>query len=123
MDPSLLLRTSTVLLALTAVGGLVMALIRFAGRQQNPPSWLAMAHGFLAAAGLTLLAYAWWTLAISALAAWALLLFLIASGGGVVLNLAYHLKGVPLPKWLIVVHAAIAVVAFVLLAIAAWGGR
>jgi len=99
-----------------------MAVIRFSGKR-NPPSWLAMVHGFLAASGLTLLAYAWWTMTISASAAWALLLFVIAAGGGVVLNLGYHLKGVPLPKWLVIVHALIAVVAFVLLAIAAWGGR
>ena len=122
MDPIQMLRTSSVLLALAAVGGLWMAAIRFGGKP-NPPAWLAMAHGFLAAAGLTLLAYAWWTTVVAASVAWSLLLFLVAAAGGVALNLAYHLKGVPLPKWLVLVHAAIAVVAFVLLAIAAWGGR
>ncbi len=97
-----------------------MAVIRFGGKP-NPPAWLAMLHGFLAAAGLTLLAYAWATTAIPVLASVALLLLLIAAAGGVVLNLGYHLKALPLPKWLIVVHAAIAVVAFVLLLVAAWG--
>ena len=121
MEPSLMLRTSAVLFATTAVGGLAMAVVRFGGK--NPPSWLAMLHGLLAAAGLTLLAYAWFTASVPAFAALALLLFVVAALGGVVLNLGYHLEQVPLPIWLVVVHAAIAVVAFVLLALAAWGGR
>jgi len=121
MELSLILRTSATLLAITAAGGLVMAVIRFAGKP-SPPSWLAMVHGFLAAAGLTLLAYAYFTMAIPTFAAFALLLLLIAAVGGVVMNLGYHLNAVPLPKWLVVVHAAIAAIGFVLLLIAAWGG-
>lgn len=117
-----LIRTATVLLAITALGGLAMAGIRFAGRPA-PPSWLAMLHGFLAAAGLTLLAYAYFTVAVPPFAAVALLLFLIAAAGGIVMNLGYHLKAQPLPIWLVLVHAAIAVVAFLLLAFAAWGGK
>jgi len=39
-----------------------------------------------------------------------------------VMNLGYHLKELPLPIWLVLVHAAIGVVAFVLLAMAAWRG-
>jgi len=42
-------------------------------------------------------------------------LFLIAAAGGVVMNLNYHWKLLPLPKWLVVVHAAIAVLGFLLL--------
>jgi hypothetical protein len=122
MDPSLMLRTSAVLFAITAVGGLVMAAIRFGGKPA-PPSWLAMLHGLLAGAGLTLLAYAYFTATVPAFAALALLLFVIAALGGVVLNLGYHLKAAPLPIWLVLVHAAIAVVGFILLALAAWGGK
>ncbi len=122
MEPILILRTATVLLAVTALGGLAMAAIRFGGKPA-PPSWLAMLHGFLAAAGLTLLAYAYFALTVPAFAAIALLLFLIAAAGGVVMNLGYHLKAAPLPIWLVLVHAAIGVVAFVLLVLAAWGGR
>jgi len=83
---------------------------------------LAKVHGFLAAARLTLLAYAYFAMAIPALAALPLLLFVIAAAGGVVMNLAYHLKELPLPTWLVLVHAAIGLVAFVLLALAAWRG-
>ena len=57
MDLAVILRTSTVLLAIAAVGGLVMAGMRFAGNRQ-PPAGLAMLHGFLAAAAVTLLLYA-----------------------------------------------------------------
>lgn len=122
MEPALILRTSTVLMAVTALGGLAMAGIRFAGKPA-PPSWLAMLHGFLAAAGLTLLAYACFAMSVPALAATALLLFLVAAAGGVLMNLKYHLAAQPLPIWLVLVHAAIAVVAFLLLALAAWGGK
>jgi len=112
MDPSLILRTSSVLLAITAGGGLVMAAIRFGGKP-HPPSWLAMLHGFLAAAGLTLLVYAYFAMAIPAFAALALLLLLIAAAGGVLMNLGYHLKELPLRSGSCS-SRAIGVVAFVL---------
>ena len=117
-----MLRTSSVLFAITALGGVLMAAIRFSGKP-HPPSWLAMVHGLLAGAGLTLLAYAYFAATVPAFAALALLLFVVAALGGVVLNLGYHLKDMPLPIWLVVVHAVVAVVAFLLLALAAWGGK
>lgn len=121
MEPFLMLQVSTCLFGIAALGGVVMALIRFSSGN-NPPSWLAMLHGLLAAAGLTLLAYASLTMDVPGNAFLALLLFLGAALGGIVLNLAYHLKDVPLPKWLVVVHAVVAVLAFVLLYFAAFGG-
>ena len=57
MEPGSILKTATVLLALGALGGLLMAGMRFAGRP-HPPAWLAMLHGVLAAAAITLLLYA-----------------------------------------------------------------
>jgi hypothetical protein len=119
MDPASILRTSTILLAIAAVGGLVMAGIRFAGDRQPPPA-LAMLHGFLAAAAVTLLAYAAATIGLPALANGALLLFVLAAAGGVVLNLKYHWQRLPLPKWLVVVHAIAAVVGFLMLLTATW---
>ncbi|UGQ48572.1 hypothetical protein [Massilia endophytica] len=120
MEPHQILLTSTILMAITALGGIVMALIRFGGKPA-PPSWLAMLHGLLAAAGLTLLAYACATMAVPGFAWWALLLFLAAAVGGVVLNFHFHLKQIPLPIWLVLVHAVVAVLAFVCLALAAFG--
>lgn len=122
MEPASILWTSTILLAIGAAGGLVMAGIRFAGNRQPPPA-LAMLHGFLAAAAVTLLLYAAATVGLPGMALVALVLFLVAAGGGVILNLNYHWKQLPLPKWLIVVHASAAVVGFVLLLAATWGTR
>ena len=122
MEPTLILRTSTALLAIAAVGGLVMAGIRFAGDRQ-PPAALAMLHGFLAAAAVTLLLYAAATVGLPAMALGALILFLAAAGGGVILNLNYHWKQLPLPKWLVLVHAIAAVVGFVMLLAATWATR
>src|SRR4051812_5833783 len=48
------------LFAIAAGGGLVMAGVRAVG-DRNPPAWLAMLHGLLASAGLTLLLFAAFT--------------------------------------------------------------
>lgn len=119
MEPVLIMKTASGLLAIAALGGLTMAGIRFAGKPQ-PPIWLAMLHGFLSAAALTLLLYAYFTLGLPALASWALLLFLVAAAGGAFLNLNYHWKMLPLPMGLIAGHASIAVVGFALLLAATW---
>ena len=119
MEPMLSMRTAVVLLALAALGGLLMAGIRFAGKP-HPPTWLAMGHGFIAGAAVTLLVYDFFTTGLPGLAQLGLLLLLIAAAGGIVLNLCYHWKQLPLPKWLVVVHALVAVGGFVLLLIAAW---
>lgn len=120
MEAILFMKTACVLLAITALGGLVMAGMRLANRP-NPPAGLAMLHGFLAGAAVTLLLYAYFTVGLPRLAAWSLLLFLIAAVGGVVLNLNYHWKNVPLPLGLMIGHAGIAVVGFILLVVAVLG--
>ena len=119
MEPVLIMKTASVLLAITALGGLTMAGIRFAGTPQ-PPTWLAMLHGLLAGAAVTLLLYAYFTVGLPALAGWALLLFLAAAAGGAFLNLNYHWKMLPLPMGLIVGHAGAAVAGFALLLAATW---
>jgi hypothetical protein len=119
MEPMLMMRTACILLAITALGGLTMAGMRFAGKPQ-PPTWLAMVHGLLAGAAVTLLLYAYFTVGIPSIAAWALLLFLVAAAGGAFINLNYHWKQVALPIGLIVGHAAIAIVGFILLVVAVW---
>lgn len=119
MDVQTMLRTAVVLFALTALGGLLLAGIRFSGRQ--PPIAVAMLHGLLAAAGLTLLLYAAFTGGLPGGGWIGLVLLAGAALGGIVLNLGYHWKQLPLPVWLVLVHAAIAVIGFVLLLLAAWG--
>ena len=114
MEPNLMLQSATCLFVVAALGGLVMAGIRLFGKR-NPPPWLALAHGLLAGAGLTLLVYAALTTSIPRMAVIALVLFLIAAAGGVVMNLGYQWKQRPLPVPLLTVHALLAIVAFVLL--------
>lgn len=120
MDPTTMLRTAACLFLLAALGGVLMAGIRFMGKR-NPPPWIAMLHGLLAGAGVTLLAYAAVTATIPPMATIALLLFVLAALGGLVLNLNYEWNRRLLPAPLLVVHALVAVTAFVLLLIAAWG--
>ncbi len=119
MEPALMMQTATGLLAVSAAGGLIMAAIRFSG-QPRPPTWLAMLHGFLSAAALTLLIYAYLTVGLAGMAQLALLLFLVAAAGGAFMNLNFHWKMLPLPKWLVLVHAGIAICGLLLLVISTW---
>jgi ABC-type antimicrobial peptide transport system permease subunit len=119
MDSTLMLQTSTVLFAISALGGAAMALIRFSGKP-HPPHWLAMLHGFLAGAALTLLLYAALTTTVPGLATLAAVLFVVAAGGGVLLNLRFHLNNIALPKWLVLAHGGIAVIGFLCLLLSVW---
>lgn len=124
MDVQTLLRTAVVLLAITALGGLVMAGIRFSGRPR-PPIAIAMLHGLLAASGLTLLLYAAFTTGLPGGAIGGLVLLLVAALGGAYINLRYHWERAALPVWLVLVHAALAVAGFLVLAVSVWniGGQ
>ena len=115
MDAATMMKTATVLLALTAAGGLLMAVIRFSGAER-PPSWIAMAHGLLAGSGLTLLLYAGLTSGIPSLAWVGILVLAAAALGGIYLNLAFHAKLLPIPKNIVVVHALLALAGFLLVA-------
>lgn len=119
MEPLMIMKTASILLGLAALGGLVMAVIAFKGA--HPPITLAMLHGFLAAAAVTLLLYAYFTVGLPALAGWALLLFLVAAAGGAFLNLNYHWKKLPLPRGIMTLHTLLAVAGFALLLVATWG--
>ncbi|EEA01316.1 conserved hypothetical protein [Burkholderia sp. H160] len=122
MEPLRILITAIALLAIAAVGGLVMAGLRFAGKDY-PPSWLAMLHGALATAALALLIYAAATVGLPGLAIAAIVLFLLAGAGGAVLNLGYHWNRRALPKGIVVVHALVAVTGFIILIIATWSAH
>lgn len=116
-----MLQSATILLLLTAAGGVAMAVKRLA-QKVNPPNWLAMAHGLLAASGLTLLVYAAVKGDMPGRAGIGLALLLAAAGGGVVMNLYYHLRDQLLPQWLLHLHIALAAVGTGLVAWGAWGG-
>jgi hypothetical protein len=109
-----MLETSAALFGIAALGGLTMAAIRVT-QKVNPPSWIAMAHGLLAAAGLTLLAWAVWRVGADNYAQGALALLLLAAAGGAYLNLRYHMRSTPLPVGFMWGHALLAVLGFGLL--------
>jgi hypothetical protein len=122
MEPALMMKTALALLTIAAFGGLVMALARLA-YDRNPPNWLAMLHGLLAGAALTLLLYAHFTTGLPAMADWGLLVFLLAAGGGVFLNLGYQAKAQPLPLGIVLAHGGIAVIGYLMLLVAVLGLR
>lgn len=122
MNAITMLRTAVALLTIAALGGIVMAIVRFVGNR-NPPSWLAMLHGLLAAAGLTLIFYASLAAGISQLANIGLALLVLAALGGVVLNQKYQWKAILLPRGLLAGHAVCAVAGFVLVVLAACMGK
>ena len=96
-----------VLFAIAAVGGLVIAVMRFKGKPY-PPMGLALVHGAVAAAGLVALIALVVQRQQASTATMALVLFIVAALGGFALFF-HHLRKVALPKWLVVVHALVAV--------------
>ena len=101
----------TILFALAALGGIVLAILRLRGRPTLPLG-LAILHGLLAAAGLVAL---FWAVLGRGLAAKAsLTLFVVAALGGFVL-FAFQLRQKAIPIGVMLIHALIAVIAFVLL--------
>jgi hypothetical protein len=119
MDAISMLQAAVALFAIAAAGGLAMAGIRLLG-QRNPPAWLSMLHGLLAAAALTLLAYAAVVVGVPSPAGWALLLFVVAAAGGAAMNLLWQWRQRPVPVGLMIGHAALAVTGYLLLCIAAF---
>lgn len=120
VDVANLLQTATILLLLTALGGVAMAVARLA-HNTNPPAWLAMAHGFLAAAAFGLLAYAAFQRNVPASALTGIAVLAIAAAGGIVMNLHYHLADKLIPQWLLHLHILLGVVGTTLVAWGAWG--
>ena len=100
-----------VLFALAALGGIGLAIMRLRGRPTLPLG-LAVAHGLLAAAGLVVLIWAVFGQGLAAKAS--LVLFIIAALGGFVL-FSFQLRQKAIPIAVMVVHAIVAVIAFVLL--------
>jgi hypothetical protein len=120
MDAATMTQAAIILFAIGALGGLVMAFQVFRGRDR-PWSWLAMAHGFLGAAGLTLLIWATVMAGVPSLVNTGLVLLVLAALGGVTLALKYHVKMLPLSRPLVLGHAALAVLGFVLVLVGAKG--
>lgn len=104
---------AAILFAIAAVGGVVMAAMRFGGREL-PPMALAIVHGLFAASGLVTLILA----VVGGQSNWASIVavigFVIAAIGGFTL-FSYHLRRQALPVNYVVIHGAGAVISFVIL--------
>jgi len=108
-----MLIVAAVLFALAAVGGLAMAFIHFK-RDRNPPGALAAVHGVAAATALVILLWAVVQTGAGGAVAWALGLFVVAALGGFFL-VSFHVRKRRLPSPVVVIHALVAVAAFLLL--------
>ena len=104
---------AAILFAIAALGGLVMAAMRFRGREL-PPMGLAIVHGLFAASGLVMLIIAVLGENASTASYVALAGFVIAALGGFSL-FSYHLRRKALPINYVVIHAVGAVVSFAIL--------
>jgi hypothetical protein len=120
MDGATMTQAAIWLFGIAALGGLVMLAQVFRGRDR-PWSWLAMLHGFLAAAGLTLLIWATAMGFVPGLVNTGLVVLLLAAAGGATLALKYHVKMLPLSRPLVLGHAALAVVGFLLVLVGSRG--
>jgi hypothetical protein len=109
-----MLKLAALLFAVAALGGLTMAYIHFK-KDRNPPAGLAVLHGVFGAGALVLLLFyvVQAGMAVSVLN-WALGLFVLAALGGFFL-VSFHLRGKRLPSPVLVIHALVAVAAFLLL--------
>jgi hypothetical protein len=103
-----------ILLSLAALGGATLAVIRLRG-VPRPPTWMALGHGVVAAAGVVTLAYAAYTPGIPRHAQIALGVVVLAALGGAAIFLNWHLKGRPLPIPLVLGHGVTALVGLALL--------
>jgi hypothetical protein len=111
---------AAVIFAIAAVGGLFMAYIHFA-KNRNPPVAVAVIHGAAGATALLILAYFVYTMGATPLLAWSLGLFVVAALGGFFVA-SFHLRNMRLPSAGVVIHALVAVVAFLLLLYAIYTG-
>lgn len=107
-------RIAIIVFAIAAVGGLVLALKHFKGQERPWP--LAILHGLLGAVGIILLLVPALSGGLAGLAKAALALFVVAALGGFLL-FSFHLRNRPLPSPVVLIHAAVAAIAFVLLAV------
>ena len=105
--------TALVLFGIAALGGVAMAVIRFRGAER-PPTGFALLHGAFAAAGIIVLIVAMLSTPNPAQARTALVLFIVAALGGFYL-FAQHVQKRALPIPVILVHALIAVIGFLIL--------
>ena len=103
----------TTLLVVTLVSGLVMAGFRFGSDRESPP-WLAKTHGYAAVAAIAVLLFSWNQAAPSRSSVIGVACLLFAVALGLLLNLVYHWRHLPLPEGMVFIHMAVAFVGFLI---------
>lgn len=105
--------------ALTAVAGLATAIGHFRGGLISVGG--AIVHGTLAAIGMVLLFAAVFMKGTTGPTRWAFLILLASGVGGFVLTLGFHARNKRLPSGLVVGHALIGAIGFLVLVAGALG--
>ncbi|MEZ5918753.1 MAG: hypothetical protein R3D66_02140 [Alphaproteobacteria bacterium] len=100
--------------AVAALFGAFLAFKHFTGARLPTP--VALLHGLFAASGIVVLLLAYMQDALPSMAKIALGLFVVAALGGFVL-FAHHLKRKKLPSPVVLIHAGVAVTAFLILGV------
>jgi len=106
--------TAAILLTLAALGGAVVASFPLRGIPR-PPTWLALGHGAIAAAGLATLIYYVLTTTVATFVFVATAILVAAALGGVALFAGFHVRERPLPLLLVLGHGLTAVTGVALL--------
>jgi hypothetical protein len=109
--------TAAILFLIAAIAGAIMTSMRLQGRTL-PPLALALFHGITAATALVVLIFATTGPMVPTMGIAAFLTFAIATIGGLILLLGYHINQKALPIPLILVHSSVAIIGFVLLVMA-----
>jgi hypothetical protein len=109
-----------VVLGLAALGGATMAIMRLRGMLQ-PPTWLAIVHGVVAATGVVLLIYNVAATEVAEQVKLALGILLLAALGGAGLFIGFHMRGRRLPIPFVLAHGLVATAGYVLLLMSVWG--
>ena len=108
------MNTAAILLTLAGLGGLVLASFPLRGIPR-PPTWLALGHGAIAAAGLGTLIYFDLTTTVATMVLIATAILVAAALGGFILFAGFHLREKPLPIVLVLGHGLTALTGVVLL--------
>jgi len=114
------MEAAILVLGVTAVGGIVIAGMRLIGIPR-PPTWMAIGHGAIGATGLGLLIYAAVTTTLPTMGLVALAVLILAALGGSMMFVGYHLREMPLPIGLMIIHGLAALTGLGLLAYAQYG--
>ncbi len=108
-------KLALLIFALAAAGGLYMATRVL--KSQLAPWAVSLLHAALGATGILLLLWALVTQVTGALLCWSLALFVVAALGGFLLA-SFHVRKKLPPKAIVFIHGGVAVIAFLLLAVA-----